>query len=52
MTVAVGSVFGIDGVAFELIQAEIVEHEVGHRLVQIAEKKHLAQQVFIAVLQL
>ena len=37
----------IDTVGFELVQAQVAQHEVGHRLVQVAEKKHLAEFVLV-----
>ena len=42
----------IDGITFVLIQAEIAEYEIGHRLVEVAEEQHLAAQVLVAAQQL
>jgi hypothetical protein len=49
--VAVGPMTGVDGIGFVLVEAEIAEHEIGHRLVQVAEEQHLANQVFVAAQQ-
>ena len=46
--VAVGPVPAVDGVGLELVKPQVAQHEIGHRLVQVAEEQHLAHQVGFA----
>ena len=49
--VAIRAVGDVDGIILVLVEAEIAQHEVGHRLAEIAEEKHLALQVLLAAEQ-
>ena len=48
--VAVGAVFRVDEILLVLVEPEIAEYKIGHRLVQVAEEQHLAQQVLLTSL--
>ena len=37
----------IEGVILVLVETEIAQHEVGHRLIEITEEQHLALQVLV-----